>query len=191
MTTSRPDGERPLIHPDTRVFPDKYLVVMLRLFKRQHMVWYSEFEDIYKAVRGFEAVADEFLGRLGSKAGDPDKAEEALRHDENQLWRYYNHAVPAILRRAFIHQIYDGPALTADQYEDITLSPRSIFEEEPLGLVGGGVVDLAAEMREFQEFEDACRLQGWLGRVIITAAFKAQRLLPTIQAPPEPDSHKD
>ncbi|GEM10496.1 hypothetical protein Rt10032_c11g4513 [Rhodotorula toruloides] len=178
-------AERPLIQPDTRVFPDKYLVVMRRLFKRQHMMW-SEFEDIYQA----EAVADEFLGRLGSKAGDPDKAEEALRHDQKQLWRYEHHAVPAILRRAFIHQIYDGPGLTARQYEDTTFRIRSIFEEEPLGLVGGGALT-GTSTGEFQELEDACRLQSGLGRMIITAAFKAERLLPTIHPPPEPDSHKN
>ncbi|KAK4336219.1 hypothetical protein RTBOTA2_005004 [Rhodotorula toruloides] len=170
------------------VYPERYLAVMCMLLDVKSAAWYNEFEEIYAKHPGIERIAEEFVDRLGAMAYKPSVASDALRHGTSAHMRYLNYAVPALLRRRYIHLHHDKPIQSSEDYEKIRLTPESLDEAQPLRLDSGSTIDVQVYLERFDVFDKACRNWGWLGALGVNTYYSVQDLFRPSQFRPAPSS---
>ncbi|BGP10291.1 hypothetical protein OF846_003873 [Rhodotorula toruloides] len=153
----RPPTRRPCVQLGVPLYPDHFLFLVQLLLEIDYPIWYGEFEELYCQVSVLERAAEDVFDTIGSKVYSPPEALTALQGDPAQLWKYRNFAMPAFLRRRFIHTKYDGPVLDAWTYENTQVQAPSIEDEEPLRLDNGVVIDLRRQFREYDAASDPVR----------------------------------
>ncbi|BGP34132.1 hypothetical protein JCM10296v2_005947 [Rhodotorula toruloides] len=133
--------ERPFQNP---IYSRRHLTIMCMLLNLKSSQWYSEFEEC----PGIERVADEFIELLGeATAYDPFDATEALRDRPDDVFnKYYNFAVPALLRRDYIQMRRTEPVASSVVYESIALKPKSLEEADLIYLDDGSTISVKDEL---------------------------------------------